>query len=88
MVRKVNRKTIALVTGSIGVLVIALGFVIAPILSCTEIHIGYGPSLYECIDGAYSGSNPHPYFDVLMPWLLGGVLILLWAGHRYKAKKR
>jgi hypothetical protein len=77
------------VTGCVGVIVIALGFVIAPILSCNEIHKGYGPSLFICPDGTFIGStNPHPYFDMLTPWLLFGLLILLWAAYQFQNESK
>jgi hypothetical protein len=88
MIPSVRKKRVAIMTGSVGVLVIMLGFVIASTLSCTEIHMGYGPSEYKCPDGVYFGVvNPHPYFDMLFPWLLGGILILLWAAYRYRRQE-
>ena len=74
-------------TGSVGVLVIMLGFVIASMLSCTQVGGGYGPWEYKCPNGIYiDGVNPHPYFDMPIPWLLGGILILLGAAYRYRSQ--
>jgi hypothetical protein len=84
----VSARTAAVVTGSVGVLVILIGFAVASILSCTKIQADYGPPLYACSDGTYvSATNPHPYFDVLLPWVLGGLLIILWTTYRYKYRK-
>lgn len=88
MVRRLSPKTVVLLAGSLGVLVIGVGFVVASMLSCTEVQYAYGPTLYECPDGTYiAPSNPHPYFDMLMPWLLGGILVPLWVAYRYRNKK-
>ena len=88
MIRSLRKKTVAIITGSVGVLVIMLGFVIASMLSCTEVGGGYGPWEYKCPDGVVyiDGVNPHPYFDMLIPWLLGGILILLWTAYRYRSQ--
>jgi hypothetical protein len=88
MARTFSPKITAILVGSVGVIAIALGFVIASMLSCTEIQYGYGPPLYNCPDGIYAGpTNPHPYFDMLMPWILGGILLILWSAYHYKNEK-
>ena len=86
MIRSVRKKTVAIITGSVGVLVIVLGFVIAPLVSCTDLSGGYGPGVFKCPGGIYSSSNIYPYFDMLSPWLLGGILILLWTAYRYTSQ--
>lgn len=71
-----------------GVLIIVAGLMVASTLSCGESQFGHGPPIYTCPDGIYSGpANPHPFFDTLMPWLLGGALLLLTAAYRYEKSR-
>jgi len=86
MIHSVSKKTVAIITGGVGVLVIALGFVIAPLISCTGISVGFGPELFKCPGGIYGYSDTYPYFDMLFPWLFGGVLILFWTAYRYTSR--
>jgi hypothetical protein len=78
-----NPKSVAVVSGVIGVLVIAIGLLVAPILSCAEESGGYGLPIFRCPDGVHSYSNIYPYSDMLMPWLRGGILLLVMALYNY-----
>ena len=82
-----HSKRIAVLTGSIGIFVIVIGLIAASLLSCREIGGGYGPWEYVCPDGIYWGDNPHPYFDMFVPWLIGGMLVILWAAYRYESAR-
>ena len=83
MIQSVRKNSVAIITGSVGVLLIILGFVVASRLSCAQVYA----QVYVCPKGVIFGRvNPHPYFDILFPWLFGGVLVLFWAAYRYTSQ--